>query len=138
MTVLTPGDIDIGWRTVWMEARGESREGKEAVVHVLFNRLEYRIGDRWNTIAQVCLDWLQFSGWRENDPSFVKAQTIDLNTSSARTALGAFLAAWSQRPTDPTKGSRHYYADSIPAPKWAVGHQPCLVLGHHRFFNDVA
>jgi N-acetylmuramoyl-L-alanine amidase len=38
---------------------------------------------------------------------------------------------------DTTKGSTHYYADHIPAPKWAVGKEPVATIGHHLFFNDV-
>lgn len=135
--ILTPGDIDVAWRTIWMEARGETYEGMKAVAHVLRNRVNYRQGDRWNTIAQACLDWLQFSGWREADPNFSKALTLTLNDSSARRALRAFLEALDER--DTTQGARHYYAASMPAPpKWAAGKKPCVVIGSHLFFNDVA
>ena len=135
--ILTPGDIDVGWRTVWMEARGETYEGAKAVVHVLRNRVNHRAGDRWSTIAQVCLDWLQFSGWREADPNFSKALALTLNDSAARRALRAFLEALDER--DPTLGARHYYAASMAQPpKWAAGKKPCVVVGGHLFFNDVA
>lgn len=135
--ILTPGDIDIGWRTVWMEARGEPYEGQKAVAHVLRNRVSHRIGDRWNTIAQACLDWLQFSGWREADPNFSKAMVLTLNDSAARRALRAFLEALDER--DTTQGARHYHAASMaPAPSWTRGKQPCARIGGHLFYNDVA
>jgi spore germination cell wall hydrolase CwlJ-like protein len=122
-----------------MEARGESLEGQRAVVHVLFNRRDFRRFDRWNCIAQVCLDWLQFSGWRDSDPNFVAAMQVDLNLETARTALVAFLEGWTEHANglDPTQRARHYHATSV-SPRWANGHTPILALGAHRFYNDVA
>jgi hypothetical protein len=41
--ILTPGDLDIGWRTVWMEARGEPYEGKVAVASWLTASVTRRV-----------------------------------------------------------------------------------------------
>ena len=121
-----------------MEARGEDPEGQRAVTHVLFNRRDHRKGDRWNTIAQVCLDWLQFSGWRENDPNFSAAMRMDLNFDSARECAISFLAGWSEHMEgiDPTHGSRHYHASYV-KPYWAVAHTPTVTIGRHIFYNDI-
>ena len=141
--ILTPGDLDIGWRTVWMEARGEPYEGKVAVAWVIRNRLEYRIGDRWNTIAQVCLDWLQFSGWRESDPNFMAAQKETL-TPVAIDCIRALCEVMNgDKAHDPTHGARHYYAPAAmpkntPVPGWAMGQTPAAKIGAHVFFNNVA
>ena len=54
-------------RTLYGEARGEPREGIEAVANVILNRV---LSNRYpNTIAKVCLQRLQFSCWNDNDPN---------------------------------------------------------------------
>ena len=135
--ILTPGDIDTGWRTVWQEARSEGYAGMLAVAWVVRNRLEYKAGDRWGTVAQVCLDWLQFSGWREQDGNFLPAEKAVLDDNGLlclRALLQAFTTGKSE---DPTYGARNYHAKEI-TPPWAVGHKPCVVIGRHLFYNDIA
>ena len=133
--LLTPGDVDIAMRTVWMEARGEPFEGMVAVMHTIINRVIYREQDKWNTVAQVCLAWLQFSGWREADPNFAAAMELSVNHYQARRAS---LAVWTALlEADTTSGARHYHAVSI-EPYWAKGHEPVLVIAKHCFYNTVA
>lgn len=132
--ILTIGDVYVGTQTVWMEARGEPFDDKKAVAHVMRNRMEFLPGDRWNTIAQVCLDWLQFSGWRENDPNFKKAQTLNLSDPVVLECLHAFVEA--MREPDTTFGARHYHTAAI-EPGWAVGKTPCLTMRSHLFYNNV-
>lgn len=132
--ILTLEDVLIGTRTIWMEARGESLEGRIAVGHVIKNRRDYKLGDRWNTIGQVCLDWLQFSGWRENDPNFTTALKLTSDDKLFRECQVAFLISYDSR--DTTGGSRHYHANYM-TPNWAAGHRPVMVLGRHIFYNDV-
>jgi hypothetical protein len=132
--LLTPGDLDIGWRTVRMESAGESYAGKVAVAHVLINRVNYRQGDRWNTLAQVCLDWLQFSGWREADPTFKAALYADLDLVGIECVRALAEACTT---ADTTQGARHYHARSV-SPSWAAGKVPVLDLGAHRFYAGIA
>ena len=138
--LIVPGDLDIMWRTILMEARGEPYEGKVAVGNVIINRVVYRANDRWCTVAQACLDWLQFSGWREKDSNFRVAMTAQLD-AVALTCLRAACEALT-RP-DTTSGSRHYYAPGAMVPKgsvppWAVGLTPIAKIGGQLFFNNVA
>lgn len=135
--LLTLGDVDIGVRTVWMEARGEPYEGMKAVAHVLLNRVRWKDGDRWNTIAQVCLDWLQFSGWRQADPNFSAALSVNFGDATFRKCYRAFFEAMDE--PDITNGARHYYAPHavLDMPAWAKGLQPCATIGNHVFFNNV-
>ncbi len=132
-----PGDLDIAWRTVRQEAAGEPYAGKVAVGWVLRNRVERAPRDRWCTLAQVCLDWLQFSGWREQDPTFAGSLTADLD-ATGRACLRAVLEAL-DGDVDPTKGACHYYAPAVlpTPPSWARGRTPSLVLGGHHFFAGV-
>lgn len=136
--ILTPGDLDIAWRTVRQEAAGEPYAGKVAVAWTFRNRLTLRAGDRWATLAQVCLDWLQYSGWRDQDPNLKPSQSADLD-ALGRDCLRAVLEAFGSN-SDPTNGARHYYAPKVlpDGPKWARGLAPSAVIGGHRFFNNVA
>jgi len=137
--ILTPGDFDTGWRTVWMEARDQGDKGMYAVAWVLRNRLERKANDRWATIGQVCLDWLQFSGWRENDPNFKQALVVPLDTLGQRCAIALLRAMSDPRSMDPTGGSCHYYSTKVmkTPPAWAVGKTPVACIGDHAFFAGV-
>ena len=130
------GDIDIGWRTVRQEAANQGFEGMVAVAWTLRNRLEYRTRDRWNTLAQVCLDWLQFSGWRESDPTFAPSLVADLDAIGMQ-CLHALTSALSGATPDPTQGARHYFNPNLVSPKWARGKVPCYRWRDHVFFNDI-
>lgn len=137
--ILTIGDLDIAWRTVWQEARNQPYVGKLAVAWVLRNRLEYKPGDRWATLAQVCLDWLQFSGWRDQDKNLQASMVADLD-GLGRECLRSVLEAFAgDAKNDPTRGARHYYAPkAMPTPPaWAVGHQPSAIIQDHYFFTGV-
>ena len=140
---LTPGDLDIGWRTIWMEARSEGYEGMVAVAWVLRNRLEYKAQDRWNTIAQVCLDWLQFSGWRESDNNFKPALTAVLDDVGLPCLRALVEVMSTDKALDPTHGARHYYSPKAmppgqPSPGWAMGRKPCATIKGFVMFNDIA
>jgi spore germination cell wall hydrolase CwlJ-like protein len=134
--VVTPGDIDIAWRTVFMEAANQGYSGMLAVAWVLKNRRDYRKNDRWATLAQTCLDWLQFSGWRENDPTFAPSQKADLD-SVGLLCLRAVTEALTSN-DDPTKGARHYFNPAIVKPSWAKDVTPCYTHRDHVFFNNIA
>lgn len=132
---VTPGDEDIVMRTIWMEARGESYEGKLAVAHVIINRaISGR--PRWNTLAQVCLDPYQFSGWRQADGNFLVALNLRPEDLRAQDCLRAFREANASL-HDPTHGARHYFNPKLANPDWAKGHVPCYKVGNHDFYNTV-
>ena len=66
---MTDYDFEIMAKTIYGEARGETREGQIAVACVIFNR--FRSG-KWfsaKTLAGVCLKPLQFSCWNKSDPN---------------------------------------------------------------------
>ena len=82
-------DIDTLARTIYGEARGESRQGKIAVACVILNRVKRK---------KMCDGEIE----------------------------------------DITKGATHYYNPKACAqPNWAKGKAPCMVIGHHLFFNNI-
>ena len=135
---VTPGDIDYGWRTIKMEAANQGFQGMLAVAWVIRNRMEFRAGDRWATLAQTCLDWLQFSGWREQDATFKPTLSADLDDIGLQCLRALVTALTQSKSDDPTKGARHYFNPGVVNPDWARGKTPCAKIGDHWFYNDVA
>lgn len=137
MTIDILNEADILARTIWGEARGEGRKGMEAVACVIMNRTK---NPRWwgKDVLSVCLKPWQFSCWNKKDPNFKLLQTVNstdpvffLAENIAEEALDGSLK-------DFTKGSTHYFADTIQAiPKWALGRSPNYRLGNHIFFREL-
>jgi len=121
-------------RTLWQEARGEPAEGRRAVAHVLWNRVE---SGRWGaTLASVCLWRSQFSGWLPSDPNFETACSL-ADDDALLQQLAALVRAAAHEP-DPTNGATHYFADSMKAaPEWARAATFCGTFGHQRFYKNV-
>lgn len=132
-------------RTVWQEARGEPLEGQKAVAHVIINRLR---SGRWGkSLAEVCLDHAEFSGWRKppSDPNFAPACRLS-DDAAPLVGFAALISAAMEGEPDPTGGATHYHAKSIPAPIWVVGdHEKsippaifCGRFGNQLFYRGVA
>lgn len=133
-------DLEILAKTVYGEARGEERVGKQAVAWVVLNRFNAR---RWysaSTIAGTCLMRRQFSCWNEFDPNFAK--TSGLMPERAINCLEAVLDVVLRGAADPTKGATHYLnpdatmAQRGTLPEWALKKPPVAVIGRHLFFAD--
>lgn len=135
---VTPADLDITARTVWGEARSESWPGRLAVAWVVVNRAVQ--GGWWgDTPARVCRKPYQFSCWNRNDPNRALLDQLTLATDGTlRGCMAATVAALFHLEDDPTGGSTHYFAQSIPAPVWAKGRTPTAVIGNHRFFRGIS
>lgn len=133
--MISLSDLDIAAKTVWGEARGENVLGRLAVAHVILNRWRHKSGRFGDTISEVCQQKWQFSCWNANDPNRDKMEALTPDSKDYRRAMIAVLEALNSD-EDPTYGSTHYHADSV-SPKWARGHEPCAIIYHHRFFNDV-
>tara|TARA_R110000851_G_scaffold189550_1_gene339793 strand:- start:71 stop:481 length:411 start_codon:yes stop_codon:yes gene_type:complete len=122
-------------RTIWGEARGEDKEGKISVGHVIKNRADKKT---WmgKTIKDVCLKKWQFSCWNENDPNRKKILALKLDDLNEYLEISAKVLSGMYE--DQTKGSTHYYAKSMKSPpNWAEGKEPILDHGGHLFFNNV-
>ena len=79
---MTDYDFEIMAKTIYGEARGETREGQIAVACVIFNR--FRSG-KWfsaKTLAGVCLKPLQFSCWNKSDPNSQILANLPYSASS--------------------------------------------------------
>lgn len=125
-------------RTVWMEARGEGRDGIQAVAFVIVNRV--RAG-RWFSgqgLADCVMLPYQFSCWNTDDPNRHQMALLadaDSLLEDCRLAVSGALAG---SVPDPTHGATHYYDSRLNVmPKWAVHATPTASIGHHLFFAGV-
>jgi len=133
---------DIAIRTLYGEARGESREGRIAVAWVIRNRVEIDLGrdgkpDWWGEgVIGVCCKAGQFSCWNAGDPNLPKLKSLRTDDPLYR-MLGAIVdAVFAGDIADPTWGSTHYHTVNV-SPKWAVGLRSVTSIGAHLFYNDV-
>lgn len=133
-------DIDVLARTIYGEARGEPVRGKEAVAAVIMNRvrLAKRRGGYWwgNDIQAVCQKPWQFSCWNDNDPNCEKLLAVTRDNTVFKTCLRVARRAVRGALKDPTRGSTHYHTLNVDPP-WSSGRAPVVIIGRHRFFNDI-
>ncbi|MBI5120055.1 MAG: cell wall hydrolase [Rhodospirillales bacterium] len=105
-----PDPVDILARTLWGEARGESKAGREAVARVVLNRVAHaraKGGRFWwgGDIFSVCLKPWQFSCWNANDPNRAKLEAVQegnkIFDQCLRIANPLSAASWRIRSTAP-------------------------------------
>ena len=137
--MITARDIDILARTDYGEARGESDLGKLAVAWAVVNRAKRAR----SSIAAACLKSTHFSCWNNargpggaGDRNQLAMMTADLSSPLFARCMIAALQAAHGLVADPTGGARHYHADSIDSPDWAVG-KTYESIGHHRFYRGI-
>lgn len=139
-------DIQTLARTIYGEARSENRQGKIAVACVVLNRVKRKKMCGWHnvngfkvaTVAATCLKPWQFSCWNKNDPNRkIIIQVTDANPKFAE-CLDIAQKVCDGEIEDITKGATHYYnPKACQQPNWAKGKTPCVVIGHHIFFNNI-
>ncbi|AQT03739.1 cell wall hydrolase [Acetobacter persici] len=121
-------------RTAWGEARGEGRQGMQAVLNVIGNRSAHP-GWWGHDIAGVCQARAQFSCWDSNDPNRTKLLTVTDADPQFREALvlaGCLAAA---HLPDLTGGADHYFDRRGKTPYWAKGAFYRCTIGHHAFYR---
>lgn len=131
--------------TLWGEARGQPIQGIVGVANVIANRTRDP-ARRWGlTWQDVCLRRWQFSCWipeggRANYERMVEAVSDlailrPLKDKVMRQCWWVARGVVDDMILDVTKGANHYYAATIPEPKWARGQEPTVVMGLHRFYK---
>jgi spore germination cell wall hydrolase CwlJ-like protein len=124
-------------RTIFGEARGEKSVGREAVAHVIMNRVRTRF--RGTTPAGVCLSNEQFSCWNRNDPNREKIKALRPGSSAVFDECLAIAERVLQNQlSDNTGGARHYHNLKV-SPEWAKHPAAKLtaIIGNHKFFKGV-
>ena len=130
--------IGILARTLWGEARGESREGREAVAEVVVTRANRRPIHWWGmSVEQVCQKPSQFSCWLPGDPNRAKLLAVTDRDAVFRECLVIAERAVRGEVGTLAKGATHYYRAGTPTPAWARGKRPCVTIGNHKFYNTI-
>lgn len=129
--------VDVLARTIWGEARGQVKEGMEAVASVVLNRVAIareRGGYWWGSdIVQVCQKPFQFSCWNANDPNRPKLLAVDDKNIHFATCKRIARRAVYGCLQDHTSGATHYHAYYV-SPYWAKGVEPTITIGDHIFY----
>ncbi len=137
-------------RTLYGEARGEDRRGREMVANVIMNRVNIDLHgdgkpDWWGEgVVAVCLAPWQFSCWLPNDPNRAKLMAVtEANLIFRECVRIARLAVTGNLP-DATNGATHYL--NIPLVKKTTGTLPAWAAdaskstaahGGHTFFRVI-
>mgnify|MGYP003149696888 CR=1 FL=1 len=123
-------------KTIYGEARGESNLGKQAVCHVILNRVKK--GGWWgNTIEKVCRKKYQFSCWNENDPNRKKLEDLTLDNTDYLTCIGVAVRCLSHELVDNTDKCTHYHVKNL-QPYWAAQETPDVEIENHVFYRGIA
>ncbi len=132
---MTNEDLDIMAKTMWGESRNQDTSGQIAVASVIKNRAEAR---RWygDTPKEVCLKEWQFSCWNEGDPNKQKMENLPKVDEDYLKLLGIAYLVMTGQLQDNTNGSTHYHTTNI-MPKWAQDQKPVVVIGDHKFYNNI-
>lgn len=129
-------DYEILKKTIFAEARGEIREGQNAVAWVIYNRL-HRNPRRWgHSLADVCLQPHQFECWT---PRGIQ----EMNTAIQQ-EHGVFnqLDEWLPKVfhfSDPTArigGADHYNNPDKENASWTSGMSSSMRIGNHVFYKE--
>lgn len=133
-------DLNALWRTIYGEAEPGDEKDAIAIGWVVLNRAAY---PNWpDTLRGVCYQPWQFSCWNADNPRLEHLNEV-MPDHSAWTRKCHRIAEdlMAGRIEDPTKGSTHYYATYIKAPKWAKGKTPVYQTAGgkytHLFFNNI-
>lgn len=120
------GDL-IPIQTIYLEARGESLEGKIAIAEVIRNRAF----KRGLSFEAVCLQPKQFSCWNEPKKNAKEA----LSRMSAKEYHEAARAWHESEFSSLIGGADHYYNPKLCSPKWAKKLNEVKTIGQHRFMQ---
>ena len=135
--------------TIWLEARGESLDGKIAVAEVIRNRTARKYASD-GTVAGTCFAPLQFSGWNSLDKNRAAALQLDDADPTVAECLDAWLRA--AQGSARTDGAVCYLNPDVTRdqrgdgtlPAWAADpfdrtrldeRKVALRLGHHVFLR---
>jgi spore germination cell wall hydrolase CwlJ-like protein len=112
---------------VYHEARGESKAGQLAVMHVVMNRI--RSVDYPNTICKVVWQNRQFSWTQDGKSDIMKNHVLRWRT---KLLVLDFFDKW--KDFDNSYGATMYHASRI-TPFWADSYDKTIQIDNHIFYK---
>lgn len=123
-------DLEVLARTIYGEARSESKAGREAVAIVILNR---KASGRWKpSVKGVCLQAQQFSCWNSGDPNRSKALAASVWDNAYMACIEVAEAALAGHLGN-LHGANHYHTDGV-TPNWSYSMNQVASIGAHKFF----
>lgn len=132
--------------TMYGEARGEPIDGIRGIASVIMNRANAK----GLSPAAIVLAKGQFSCWSPIQGGYNYETLLDVARNVLRGVSSDHLkmmmilaeAVIDKTLHDNVKKATHYYSPDAMIPKgrvppWAIGLEPVIVIGHHRFFAGV-
>lgn len=140
-------DIDVLARTIYGEARNQGIKGMEAVACVVMNRVRAKkyftgyvlVGKvKIPSVSLTCLKPYQFSCWLAGDHNRKIIENVGIDDGIFRGCLEIATRAVAGYLNDPTKCATHYInPKACKTPAWAIGKDPCVIIGDHHFYNNI-
>ena len=124
---VAPVDKDCMILNVYHEARGESKAGQLAVMHVVMNRVQSV--DYPNTICDVVWQNRQFSWTQDGKSDRMKNHVLRWRT---KLIVKDFFDKW--KDFDNSYGATMYHADRI-TPFWADSYDKTVQIDNHIFYK---
>ena len=127
-------------RTIYGEARGESRLGKIAVACVILNRYKAKKWFAGKTIAETCTfcvkgsKYHQFSCWNDDDPN--KKKIENMTAVQLGECYEVAEKVINGEIKDIVGGACHYHTVNL-SPAWARGKKPDFKIGNHLFYCGI-
>ncbi len=130
--------MEIAARTVFAEARGQSKEEQEGIAWSIVNRWRAQKWFSAHSLAGTCFKPMQYSSWNTTNPNRMAAIEADTNDPILGNCRSVVLNAVLGRTQDPTGGATHYYSTILPeAPEWATLDRFTKQIGKTKFYANV-
>ncbi len=127
-------DKDILARTVYLEARGEPKDGWRGVAFVILRRAKLN-KSYWggNSVKKVCLKAGQFECYKQGLDHSIR--NISLYNEIKLVTDKIFDG---DDTTDPTRGADHYNnpTKENPPPDWTYNCNKTVMIGKHQFYKS--
>lgn len=130
-------DAAIAALTIYCEASSASQAEREAIAHVIRNRVADRRFPK--TAAAVCLQRMQFSEWNADaaDNRNLMRAALTPDSDPVFRACGMAWAFATSTDIDPTFGATHYHDKTIAPPAWTEGARVTLNTDKFIFYAGV-
>ena len=149
-------EIELLAKTIWGEARGESKAGKIAtaqrlsfaettkwrcaIAHTALNRLKISqataYDDWWgNTLEEILLQPYQFSCHNPGDPNKAFFAKLTTGDPQFRECLEIARGVMNGSIPDNTGGASHYFNFNVVLPEWSKEMEKTARIGNHDFYK---
>jgi hypothetical protein len=132
-------ELNLLTRVVYGEARGETAEDQENIVHSIINRSRDKQRRYGGTIRDILLKPYAYSCMNPDDPNYTKLLSLSKDSQEYKKIYSIVRKTFLSRMNggeDPTMGATHYHTKDVD-PKWNTAARKMIKLGSHKFWIGV-